>query len=85
MIKLKHLLDEFNKAQLEKFIKRQDRNKGFNVCDNNLDWTTINWDHVRNHFLGELKEIIEAPHDPKELIDIGNMAFLLWCFEARRF
>ncbi len=72
-------MSQFKEAQLMKFIKRQDRNKGFNVCDDNLDWDTINWDHVRNHFMSELKELKEAPNDPDELIDIANMAFLLWC------
>lgn len=82
MIKLTYFLGEFVNAQLMKFLKRQDRNKGANVCDDSLDWTTINWEAVEAHFLREIKEFIKAPSDPDELIDIANMSFLLWFYRS---
>lgn len=78
MIKLRYYLGEFREAQLMKFLKRQDRNKDANVCDDSLDWTKINWAHVQEHFMKELRELQKAPNDPDELIDIADMAFLLW-------
>lgn len=82
MRKLIHLLNEFNRAQIAKFIAVEHKHPNDSVTTD--DWSKWDWDSIRKHFLDEIKELLEAPHDPKELIDIGNIAFLLWCFEARR-
>jgi len=76
---LEDRLRGFQLHQILKFKQRQDRNEEANVFDPNLDWRKLPWDHIREHFMREIKELLEAPEDEKELIDIANIAFLLWC------
>lgn len=39
------------------------------------------WDEMWIKFESEVKELRDAPHDQSEMVDVANMAFILWWFQ----
>ena len=81
---LKAFLKEFQEAQFAKFKSVEHKHRGNSVTDDEVDWMTFDWAAIENHFWEEVEEYrIANPDDRhKELIDVANMAFLLWVKET---
>ena len=69
---------------LAKFYAVEHKHKGDSVTDDSKDWLHFDWQGNDAHFWSEIDELTEASNQgdriqaTKELIDIANMAFLLW-------
>ena len=92
MKKLENRLTQFSLEQLRKFIEREQIHARDSVTKDEIDWSTFDKQKLYKHFLQEISEFVGEPahytykrsldydsyRNRKELIDIANLAFLLW-------
>lgn len=78
MKKLESRLSDFSSEQLRKFQAIAYKHPKDSVTDDELDWSTMPMDSLLAHMKSEIEEWGARPGDETELVDIANMAFLLW-------
>ena len=75
---LRRRLADFKEEMIRAFIGAEYKHKEESVTDDEFDWRNFDWVAIEEHFWKEIDELKENPGSPKELVDIANMAFLLW-------
>lgn len=86
---LNERLDRFRKAMFDKFVAVEHKHLGNSVTDDKVDWLTFDWSQIEAHFWEEISEVKLAMRhgssrmQMKELVDVANMAFLLWWHEEQ--
>ena len=86
---LNERLDAFRLEMLDKFKAVEHKHRGNSVTDESIDWLTFDWSQIEAHFWGEIDEVKGAMRhgsselQTKELVDVANMAFLLWWKEKQ--
>jgi hypothetical protein len=83
-MKLNERLDAFRTAMFDKFKQAEHKHRGESVMDDKIDWMSFNWRAINSHFWEEVRELQAAISNgdgnsvKDELVDVANMAFLLW-------
>ena len=67
----------FGGAMMDKFIERIERYGEENSWTNGDPLRFKRWD-VWTHFLDEVDELKANPRDEREMVDVANLAFMLW-------
>jgi hypothetical protein len=86
---LNERLDAFRKEMFEKFLAVEHKHRGNSVTDDSVNWLHFDWSQIEAHFWEEIDEVKGAMRhgssetQTKELVDVANMAFLLWWKEKQ--
>ena len=83
---LRARLERFSDEMFKKFLAVEYKHRKNSVTDDATDWFTFDWDAIEEHFWEEVSEVNDTLKNPhasdeiraKELVDVANMAFLLW-------
>ena len=79
----------FREVMLNKFIEVEYKHPHNSVTNDNVDWNNFDWNAITNHYFEEIEEVKQmhlenriraTPINPKEYIDVANMAFLLYWY-----
>lgn len=81
-------LAQFQKEQMARFIAVEHKHQRNSITDDNVDWRKFDWRAIEEHFWQEVDELKGAfrhgssQTQVKELVDVANLAFLLWWHES---
>jgi len=55
-VNLNERLDAFRAEMFAKFKRVEHKHRGASVTDDNVDWTSFDWEQIEEHFIKEIAE-----------------------------